>query len=93
MAGSCSEHVLGDNRVDVRAVGHIRASADGSPVEGDALDHGINPLPGGELQGRDRLAGKPRDQRVPATIEAKLRDRPIGRPNLGNDTGQDVQSA
>ena len=92
-AGGSGEQILGNDGFDVRAFCHIGASADGASVEGDALDHGVDFLAVGELQGCDRLAGEPGDQRVPAAIEAKLCDWPLGRANLGNDTGQDIQSA
>jgi hypothetical protein len=48
-AGGSGEQILGDDGFDVRAFCHIGASADGAAVEGDALDHGVDPLPVGEL--------------------------------------------
>jgi hypothetical protein len=38
------DQILGGNGFDIGALRHIGASADGSPVEGYALDHGIDPL-------------------------------------------------
>ena len=48
-AGGSGEQILGDDGLDVCAFCHIGASADGAAVEGDALDHGVDPLPVGEL--------------------------------------------